>query len=173
MVVVVVVVVGIGIIFVVGVVGGMFVLEEGAGEVGEEGGVEVAEPEEGFLEGVAPLLGEELGGVGGGGGVEGVVVGLEVLVEHLDVGGENGEGVAGDGVAEEGEVVVLEGVEPLCVVLLEGPRLLLVATAEEWRHGFQHFSSWRESCFSEVQQRLWFLARDSEGLFIYLKVEFP
>ncbi|ONK78438.1 uncharacterized protein A4U43_C02F18760 [Asparagus officinalis] len=49
---------------------------EGPKEVGEEGGVEVAEPEEGDLKrGVPWLWGEELGG---GGEVEAVIVDLEV-----------------------------------------------------------------------------------------------
>ena len=125
------------VVTVVVVVGGFFV-EEGAGEVGEEEGVEVAEPEEGLLEGVAPVLGEEEGGVGGGGGVEGVVEGVEVLVEHLHVGGEDGGGVADDGAAEEREEVVLQGAEPLAVVVLEGTRVLV--PVEQWRHRFQHLS---------------------------------
>lgn len=48
---------------------GVVLVEEGADEVGEEEGVEVGKPEERFFEGVAPVLGEELGGVCGGGGV--------------------------------------------------------------------------------------------------------
>lgn len=49
--------------------GGILLVKEGADEVGEEEGVEVGKPEERFFEGVAPVLGEELGGVCGGGGV--------------------------------------------------------------------------------------------------------
>lgn len=49
--------------------GGFLLVKEGAGEVGEEERVEVAEPEEGLLEGVAPRLVEELVRVGVGGGV--------------------------------------------------------------------------------------------------------
>lgn len=41
-------------------------------------------------------------------------------MEHLHVGGEDSGRVAGDGAAEEGEEVVLQGAEPLGVVILEG-----------------------------------------------------
>lgn len=57
--------------------------------------MEVTEPEERGLEGVAPLRVKALGDVGGGGLVEGDVVGMEVVVHALDLDGEEG---GGDGV---------------------------------------------------------------------------
>lgn len=55
-----------------------------------------------------------------------MVEGLEVLVEELHVGGEDGGGVGvGEGAPEEREEVVLEGVEPVGVVVLEGTRVLV------------------------------------------------
>lgn len=62
--------------------------------------MEVAEPEEGLLEGIAPVGEEKLSNVVGGGKVEGVVVGLEVVVKHLDVGGKKDGGGIRDGAAE-------------------------------------------------------------------------
>ncbi|ONK70123.1 uncharacterized protein A4U43_C05F30500 [Asparagus officinalis] len=62
---------------------------EGPEEVGEEGGVEVAEPEEGDLKrGASRVWGEELGGIAASGEVEGMVVGLEVGEESGGVGGQ-------------------------------------------------------------------------------------
>ena len=50
--------------------------------------MEVAKPKKRLLEGVAPTGEEELRDIVGGGEVEGFVVGLEVLVEHFNVGEE-------------------------------------------------------------------------------------
>lgn len=128
-----------------GLVGGR--VEEGAEEGGEHGGVEVAEPEEGGLEWIAPVGREELGNVVVGGEIKGLEVGLEVGVEGVDVGGKEvgggdhgaaeeaaeGNGVveAGDrhGVPEEGEEGRPEGVDPLGVEVLEGAGALLAANA--------------------------------------------
>ncbi len=54
--------------------------------------MEVAKPEERLLEGVSPIREEQLSDIVAGGEVEGLVIGLEVLVEHFDVGGEDGWG---------------------------------------------------------------------------------
>lgn len=99
--------------------------------------MEVGEPEEGFLEGVAPVGAEAEGDVGGGGGVEGVVVGLEVVVHGLHVDGEEGGrgGERRQGAAELGEEGVGEGVEPVVVELGEGRRRRLLAAEQS---GFQH-----------------------------------
>ena len=51
--------------------------------------MEVAKPKKRLLEGVAPIGEEELRDIVGGGEVEGFVVGLEVLVEHFNVGEES------------------------------------------------------------------------------------
>lgn len=103
--------------------------------------MEVAEPEEGFLDGRAPVRGEDLGDVMAGGEVEGVVVSLEVGVEGGDVGGEEvggrdhgaaavgddgGEG-GGHGVAEEGEEGGAKGGDPLGVEVFEGAGVLLAS----------------------------------------------
>ena len=77
------------------------ILKEWAKEVGEEVGMEVAKPKKRLLEGVAPIGEEELRDILGGGEVEGFVVGLEVLVEHFNVGEESWDWV-GDWASEEG-----------------------------------------------------------------------
>lgn len=102
--------------------------EEGAEEVDEEVGVEVAEPEEGEFHGVAVVGGEEdLRYVGGGGEVQGLVVGFEVVVDDFDVGGEEvGGGGGGCGrhvVAEDWEVDCFQGVDPIGVVVPEWPAI--------------------------------------------------
>ena len=50
--------------------------------------MQVAEPEERSLEGSPPRRRQNMGGVVGGGGVESVEVGLEVVVEGVDLEGE-------------------------------------------------------------------------------------
>lgn len=123
--------------------------EEGAQEVDEDGGMEVSEPEEGPLDGVAPRGAENLGHVLGGGPVEGLEVGLEVVVDALNLHGEEaggrnhgagdprdrrcrrrgpseGGGAGGHCLPEEREERVLEGPEPLVVEALEGVRRLLL-----------------------------------------------
>lgn len=73
---------------------------------------------------------EELGDVvvGGGGEVEGGVVGLEVGVDGVDVGGEVVVGgVGGHGLAEDGEEGGPEGLDPLGVEVLERADGLLAA----------------------------------------------
>ncbi|PON53834.1 hypothetical protein PanWU01x14_199960, partial [Parasponia andersonii] len=136
------------VVFFVGVV----VFEEGAEEVGEEVRVEVAEPEEGLLEGVAPVGEEELcDAVVLGGEVEGVVVGVEVGADDVDLGGELGYGGAVDGEAEAWEEAVLEQVEPLRVVLPEWARTTrrFFLAKESVYAGFQHLS-WGVRAFSWI-----------------------
>lgn len=100
--------------------------EVGAQEVGEEVGVEVAKPEEREFHGVTVFDGEkDLRNVGGGGEVEVVVVGFEVVVEDFNVGGEEVGGGGGGGtrhvVAEDWEVDCLQGFDPNGVVVPESP----------------------------------------------------
>lgn len=89
--------------------------------------MEVSEPEEWLLEGIAPVRVEKLSDVFGGGEVESVVIGLEVAVEHVDVGGELSQVSVAHGAAEQRKEVVAEGVDPVGVVVLEVTRRFLAA----------------------------------------------
>lgn len=64
---------------------------------------------------------ENLRNVGGGGEVEGVVVGFELVVDDFDVGGEEVGGGARHVLAEAREVGCLQGVDPVGVVIPESP----------------------------------------------------
>lgn len=99
--------------------------KKGSNKVGEEVRVHISEPEQRLLKGVAPVGEEKLGDVGGSGEVESVVVGLEVLMQDFNVGGEGGGGRARNGATEEREEVVFEVVEPFGMVVLERPRILV------------------------------------------------
>lgn len=89
--------------------------------------MEIAEPEEGLLEGGTPIRVEKLSDVGGGGEVESIVVGLEMAVDHFDMDGElRKEGIVHGG-SEQRKEGIVEGVEPVGVVILEGTRGFLAA----------------------------------------------